>query len=303
MERFKKILVCLDQTSLDIDLIHATGKICELSPREVTFINVIREFNLPEEMMKEFPNFMESALEERKSEIRETLKEHFTWPDVDVKIEIVQGHPAKAILKFANHNDFDLIISGRRREGLGVVRSRLARRSNCSFLMIAEGSKFDLNKILVPIDFSEHSKMAVLKAVDFARLVPNLVQIYAQNVYTVPTGYHYTGKSREEFAEVMKENAQKDYDAFIRTVDTDGKEINPIFSHNDNDDFVSDIRDEARNMNAELIIIGAKGQTPASALFIGSRAERIVMMQTDSSMLMVRKKGDKAGFMDFIDEL
>ncbi len=303
MERFKKILVCLDQSPLDIDIIKATGVLCELMPREVTFINVIREFSLPDQMIKEFPDFMETALKERKEEIRASLKEHFTWPDVDVKIEIVQGHPAKAILKFANSNEFDLIVSGRRKSGSGVIRSRLARRSDCSFLLIAEGAKLELNRIIVPIDFSEHSEMAVLKAIDFARMVPNLVEIYAQNVYTVPSGYRYTGKTRDEFAEIMKENAEKDYEAFIRNVDTDGKEIKPIFSHNDNDDFVSDIRDQARELKAELIIIGAKGQTPASALFIGSRAERIVMMDTDSSMLMVRKKGEKAGFMDFIDEL
>ncbi|MEQ9231980.1 MAG: universal stress protein [Cyclobacteriaceae bacterium] len=303
MERFKKMLVCLDQSSLDLDIIKATGVLCELMPREVTFINVIRDFSLPEGMMKEFPDLLDTALKERKEEIRKSLQEHFTWPDVDVKIKVVQGAPSKAILKYANKSDFDLIVAGRRESGSGVIRSRLARKSDCSFLLIAEGAKLDLNHILVPIDFSEHSKMALSKAVDFARLVPNLVTIFAQNVYTVPTGYHYTGKSREEFADVMKENAQKDYEAFMRTVDTDGKEVNAIFSHNDNDDFVSDIRDQAKNLKAELIIIGAKGQTSTSALFIGSRAERIVMMDTDSSMLMVRKKGEKAGFMDFIDEL
>lgn len=303
MERFKKILVCLDQSSLDIDIIKATGILCELMPREVTFINVIRDFSLPEGMRKEFPDLLAKAVKERKEELRATLQEHFTWPDVDVNIEVVQGHPAKAILKFANNNDFDLIVAGRRKKGSGVIRGRLARRSDCSFLLIAEGAKMNLTKILVPIDFSAHSEMAVLKAIDFARLVPNLVEIYAQNVYTVPVGYHYTGKTRKEFADVMKENAQKDYESFIRKVDTDGKEVKPIFSHNDNDDFVSDIRDQAKKLKTELIIIGAKGQTPASALFIGSRAERIVMMNTSSSMMMVRKKGEKSGFMDFIDEL
>lgn len=303
MERYKKILVCLDQTNLDLDLINATNKICELMPREVTFINIIPDFNVPDDMKKAFPNLMENALSERKEEIREFLKEHFSWPDADIEIKVVQGQPAKSILKFANQGDYDLIVAGRKKSGSGVLKSRLARRANCSFLMIAEGSQFGMTSILVPVDFSDNSRLALEKAVDFARLVPNNVEIYAQNIYTVPSGYHYTGKTYDEFAGVMKENAEKDFEKFFKTVDNDGKKITPIYSHNDNDVFVSDIRDQAQNLGAELIIIGAKGQTTTSALFIGSKAERIVQMETNSSMLVVRKKGDKSGFMDFIDEL
>lgn len=304
MERFKKILVCLDQTPIDNDIIQATNKICELAPREVTFINVIPDFNIPEEMKKTFPNLVEKALEERKEKIRNLLNEKFVWPDnADVVIKVVQGQPAKAILNHSSKGDYDLIVAGKKRGKSGVLRSRLARRSNCSFLGIAEGHQFELKKILVPVDFSDHSKIALEKAVDFARLVTNEVTIYAQNIYTVPSGYHYAGKTYEEFSEIMRDNSEKDYKSFFRTVDNDGKEIHPIYSHNDNDEFVSDIRDKANELEVDLIIIGAKGQTPTSALFIGSKAERIVQMETDSSMLMVRKKGAKSGFMDFIDEL
>lgn len=303
MEPYKKILVCLDLTHIDHDVIAATNKICDMSPREVTFINVIPDFDIPEEMQKAFPNLIENAIEERKAEIREFLKEHFEWPNADIVIKVVQGQPAKAILKYSVKGDYDLIIAGRKKKGSGILRSRLARRADCSFLMIAEGRKFDLNKILVPVDFSDNSKLALEKAVHYARLVPNLVKIYAQNIYTVPTGYRYTGKTYDEFAEIMKENAMKDYEVFFRTVDNDGKKIRPIYSLNDNDEFVSDIRDEAKKRKIDLVIIGAKGQTPTSALFIGSKAERIVQMNIDCSMLVVRRKGEKAGFMDFIDEL
>jgi nucleotide-binding universal stress UspA family protein len=289
---------------MDLELIAATGILCELAPREVHFINVIRDFTIPDALKKEFPDLLEKAKTERKEQLRAVLNEHFSWPDVDVHLKIAQSEPpAKAILKYAAKQDIDLIVAGRKKTGAAVLRSRLARRADCSFLMIAEGHKFDLKRILVPVDFSEYSKYALEKAVDFARLVPNLVEIYAQNVYSVPQGYHYTGKTREEFAQIMLDNSKKEYKAFMKKVDNDGKKINPIFSHDNNEEFVSDIRDEATRLNADLIIIGAKGQTSTSALFIGSKAERIVMMQTDSSMLVIRDKGDKAGFMDFIDAL
>jgi nucleotide-binding universal stress UspA family protein len=306
MEKFNKILVCLDQSSLDEELIKATGKICELSPREVTFINIIKEFNLPSELLQEFPDFVEKAIEERKEQIRENIIKHFTWPDLDVKIKVIQGEPpAKAILTYAGKKQIDLIISGRKKKSTssGVLMSRLARRADCSFLMIAEGRQFELKKILVPVDFSEHSQLAIEKAVDFSTLVENKVDIYAQNVYTVPSGYHSTGKTLEEFAQIMKENAMKSYESFIRSIDTRGKQIKAVYSLDDNDDFVSEIREYAKKQKIDLIIIGARGRTVASMLFIGSQAERIVMMNTNASMLVIRRQGDKAGFRELLQEL
>ena len=95
----------------------------------------------------------------------------------------------------------------------------------------------------------------------------------------------------------------KAFASFMRTVDTGGKEIKPIYSLDDNENFVSDIRDEADKLGASLIIVGAKGQTATSALLLGSKAERLVNMDTSSSMLLVREKGEKAGFKEFIQEL
>ena len=56
-------------------------------------------------------------------------------------------------------------------------------------------------------------------------------------------------------------------------------------------------------MGASLIIVGAKGQTATSALLLGSKAERLVNMDVNSSVLLVREKGEKAGFKEFILEL
>ncbi|MCP4456660.1 MAG: universal stress protein [Cytophagales bacterium] len=303
MEKYQKILVCLDHSKIDANLIKAANRICELSPREITFVNVIRDHEVPEEMMKQFPNFMENATKERTKEIRAEIDKFFAWPDMNVDTQVVHGQPAKAILKIANEKNADLIISGKKQNSLGVVRSRLARRADCSFLMVSKGFDFEIKRILVPIDFSHHSRLALERAVSLAKLMRNPVEIFAQNVYQLPSGYHYTGKTQDEFIEIMKKNAIEGFENFIKSVDTDGMEIKTIYSLNDNDDFVSDIKAEAQNLNADLIIIGAKGQTTASGLFIGSRAERMVMMNTHSSMLVVRIKGKKSGFKDFLKEL
>jgi len=304
MKVFHKILVCLEYSHLDVDLIRAVSQISKMEPDEIIFANVVPDFNLPEEVAAEFPNFEKNTIDERHKHLSEKIERHYSGSThLNQRIEILTGQPAKAILKFASKENVDLIISGKKKNSLGVVKSRLARRADSSFLMIAEGLPFDLRKILVPIDFSEHSKLAIEKAIQFARIMPKEVEIYAQNVYNVPAGYHYTGKSHKEFAQVMRENAEKDFRHFIQNIDTQGLDVKPIYSLDDNDDFVSDIKEHAEEMEVDLVIIGAKGQTSASALFIGSRAERIVMMPVHTSMLVTRKRGEKSGFMDFLQEL
>lgn len=304
MEKYHKILVCLDHSKFDISLIRVVNKICEMGPREITFVNIIRDYEIPDEVVEAFPDFMENAIQERKKVIEATITKHFKWPEIDVDVQVKHGQPAKTILKVASKRNIDLIISGKKQNSLGIVRSRLARRADCSFLLIAKESLPNfVERVLVPIDFSEHSRMAIERAVSFVDLVPNRVEIFAQNVFHVPTGYHYTGKSYKEFVEIMKANAMKNFESFIKTVNINGKEIKSIFSLNDNDNFVSDIKDEAENLKVSLLIIGAKGQTATSSLLIGSRAERLVMMDTNSSILVVRSKGQRSGFKEFLQEL
>ena len=44
---------------------------------------------------------------------------------------------------------------------------------------------------------------------------PN-VKIYALSIFDVPTGYYKTGKSYEEFAEIMRKNTREDYEDFLK---------------------------------------------------------------------------------------
>ena len=74
----KKIIVCLDHTQKDKLLIENA---CELSKiagtEEIIFLNIIKDFNLPDDMIKEFPNLFDQAVEERRAELNELVDAHF----------------------------------------------------------------------------------------------------------------------------------------------------------------------------------------------------------------------------------
>ena len=140
------------------------------------------------------------------------------------------------------------------------------------------------------------------EAIKIARKYENM-KIICQNVFTVPGGYHYSGKTYDEFAEIMKENAKKEYAQFMSNIDHEGIALEVVYSLDTNDNPVTDIIDFAQEHQPSAIIIGVKGRTSTTALFIGSRAEQLVQYNSKIPMMVVRPKGKNAGIIDLLKEI
>lgn len=307
MYPLNKIIVGLDLSELDPTLIKFAALIAKVSSTEkIYFINVIKSLHIPDDVKKEFPGLAEHAIKERMEKMEALVKEHFTEnTNTKIKFAVKQGSPSKQILKMSVEKDIDLLIAGRKStlKGSGVIPQRLARRAGCALLIVPEGAQPQINKILVPSDFSDYSIIAMEEAIEIALKYGPGVQITCQNVFNVPAGYHYTGKSFEDFAEIMKKHAQADYKKFIKKVDKKGMTIKTVYSLDDNDDPVEDIYMKAKDLKADAIVIGAKGRTAATALFIGSMAERLVSVNDSIPMMVVRPKGKNAGLWDYLRDI
>ncbi|MGB5929002.1 MAG: universal stress protein, partial [Cyclobacteriaceae bacterium] len=157
--------------------------------------------------------------------------------------------------------------------------------------------------ILVPIDFSDYSKQALEKAIDIADHRKEKPQVICMNVYKVPTGYHYTGKPFEEVAKRMKQNAKLEFKKFIHPIDTKGVPLKDLYDLDDNNDFTTNIVDIARQEKADVVIIGAKGRTVSTAFFLGSIAEKLIQLDSEFPLMVMRPKGRNAGFLEFFREL
>ena len=307
MYKIKKLIVCLDLSELDKTLVKFASFIAKTNQTEkVYFTNVIRNLNIPKDVLKEFPNLINSMIEERKSEMEKIVVENFDLNSgTTYSLTVKEGQLSKKILKLAHEKSADMIIVGRKVSlvGSGVVTQRLARRASCSLLIVPESSVPKINRLLVPSDFSDYSKDALEEAILIAEKNGGNVEIICQNVFTVPSGYHFTGKSYEEFTAIMQTHAQINYKKFIRKIDTKGFDITPIYTKDEDEDPVEDIIQKAIEINADGIIIGAKGRTAATALFIGSMAERLIQLNDKFPLLVTRPKGKNAGLLDYILEI
>ncbi|MFC4872942.1 universal stress protein [Negadavirga shengliensis] len=307
MYQTKKIIVCLDQTEMDKTLVQFAAFIASINQsKKIYFTNVIRNLSIPKDVLKEFPNLIDNMMEERKNQMKKTVEEHFDKSlSTNMSFVVKEGQLSKKILKLANDKSADIILVGRKitLPGTGVLSQRLARRASCSLLIVPENSSPKAKKLLVPSDFSDYAKDAIEEAIEIAEKNGRKGEIICQNVFTVPSGYHFTGKSFEEFSSIMQTHAEVNYKKFIRKIDTKGININPIYTMDKDDDPTDDIIQKALDIKADMIIIGVKGRTAATALFIGSLAERLIQRNDKVPMLVTRPKGKNAGIIEYILEI
>lgn len=307
MYQIKKLLVCLDQSNLDETLIRFASFVSRVNQtKKIYFTNVIRNLQIPKEVLEEFPNLIENMVEERKRQMIEVVEKNFGHKeDIEFSFVVKEGQLSKKILKLAHEKSVDMIIIGRKvtLPGTGVVSQRLARRASCSLLIIPEKAEPKMDKLLVPSDFSDYSKDALEEAVLIVEKYGGKAEIICQNVFTIPSGYHFTGKSFEEFTSIMLMHAEINFKKFIRNIDTKNIKITPIYTQDDDDDPVEEIIAKAKEIKADGIIIGVKGRTAATALFIGSMAERLIQLNETFPLLVTRPKGKNAGILDYILEI
>ncbi len=302
MITFNKILVCLDLSVADEVTIRSACEISKLAgTTEVTFLNVIKDFNLPDSLEKEFPDLVKKAIAERREKLQQAVSSTFDCDHVKTNIEIRKGNATKEILSCSVKNGADLIVLGRKKENSSVLKTRIVRRAACNILLVPEDSKLKFEKIHVPVDFSNYSDLSLDTALSLTG--QEKAEILLQNVYHVPSSYRYSGKTYEEFAEIMREHSNKDLGVLLKRASINNQNLEPIHSLDDGQNVTRMVYDESMKRKADLMVIGAKGRTAASALFIGSKAERMIQINDSIPLLVVREKGANAGILESLQDL
>ncbi|MCR9084635.1 MAG: universal stress protein, partial [Cyclobacteriaceae bacterium] len=63
MYLIKKMIVCLDQSSLDKTLVEFAQFIARVNQtKKIFFVNVIKNLSVPKEVLEEFPNLIENMI-------------------------------------------------------------------------------------------------------------------------------------------------------------------------------------------------------------------------------------------------
>ncbi|MBN1545389.1 MAG: universal stress protein [Syntrophaceae bacterium] len=303
MYRYKRLLVGLNFTEQDKTVIRYAALISRMGQTEkIYFVHVASALEIPEKIREEYPDMLQPVDEFRKDGLEKIVEETFDGhAGSELIYSVIEGAPLVEMLRLAIQKDIDLVLIGRksRPESTGKLAEKLARKAPCSVLIIPEGAGSKITKVLVPVDFSENSADAANVAAAFA-LASGLSDIICLHAYQVPMGYYKTGKSYEQFAEIMKKHAEVNFREFMQEADLKGISALPVFVLDKNP--VRAIEDTAKKEKIDLLVTGARGRSAGAAVLLGSVTEQLIW-KTETPIIAVKKKGKGMNFLKALLEI
>lgn len=297
MYNIDRLLVALDLTEMDDTLIRYTSFVAKLFKTDkVYFFHVADSYELPDEVKENYPDLIAPKDESLKKLLEDKIeKEWVSDFECDKSIELKEGNAIDQLLKWIDIKRVDMILMGRKdiSDGSGVMPQKVAKLAHASVMIVPENLDIKLNKIVIPLDFSKHSRLAMEAAISIGET--SGAEIKALNAYYVPSGYHKTGKSREEFAEIMQQHAETDFKKFMNKNN---------FSDSIQCHFVLDegspadkIYKYAKEEQADLIIMGSKGRTGMASILLGSVTEKVINYQSSIPLAVIKDKDENMGFL------
>lgn len=299
-------MIGIDFTEMDQTIIEYAAFLAGiLKPEKVYFINVQQDLEVPAELKEAFPEFQEPRDEMLKKEMATLVEASFNDKEIEFDYKVVEGSVRKELLHWSGIKDIDLILLGNKpdHKGSGIIPAQLSRKALCSILFIPDNPKKQLLKHWVAADFSPHAKMATEEALVLAENQDS-ASVVLHHVYSVPMGYYKTGKTEDQFAQIMLGHARKKYNQFLESIEGDTSGCEPFFSY-DHDRFspAEHLVHQAESHEADLVLVGARGRNLLTALFLGSVAEKLIRINQKIPLLLVKRKDKTMNFTTWLESL
>lgn len=299
MYSFKRLLVCLDFSELDTTLIKEAAAYANFGrAQDIFFLTVVRNNSLPTELENSYPALIDYRDKRLEHKMREEIEQAFHGSQINFHFDVLEGDPTYEIIIWARQNDIDLIVLGKKDKhwGRGVTSRKIVNVVHCSTLFVPAGSKINLKKLAVASDFSEVSVMALQKSIKIGSLLGATVECI--HCYEVPTSFHVTGKTYDEFAEILLSNSQLLMKKFLHNEDLKGVDIKPVFLLDRHGHPSEPIIDYVVQNKFELLVIGSHGRSAVTSMLLGSVAAKIVESDIPVPVLVVKSKKDNMKFVD-----
>jgi nucleotide-binding universal stress UspA family protein len=243
--------------------------------------NPAHHFPNPKELREKLENLARKRMDSDLASCNESEKE------VDITMKELRGLSATdLILGYANEHNTDLIVMGTHgRRGLGYmflgsIAQEVVREASCPVYTIRESERpktpSKIDEILSPVDFSDHSKLAVSTAKEVAKLYNAKLQLLHVIEETVHPIFYTSAKAsilefRPDIVVLSKKAMRRIFG------DSPGPDIEAEFKvvtgH-----VVNEILEYARCNSIDLIVIATHGLSGLKHLILGSVAEKVIRM-------------------------
>lgn len=300
MKRYQTIIVAMALDDRDVTTLRHATHFAHAAKSEIVYVlHVVPTFDLPPDISEQSHDIVLPNDEDIERQLGQMCKEQQIQfpPGTRIEFVILHGSLVMELVRLAAQKGADLICVGRRpkeyHDLLTDSAMNMLRKAVCSTFLVPAEVQPHFDRILVPVDFSDHSREALDVAVAVATSSPGAT-ITILHVYEVPTGYYKTGRKYEEFAYIMKKHAEQQWDMFSSEIDFQGVPFTTRFELSE--DVPKMILAVADEINAHLIVMGSHGRTRLAGFLLGHVADS-VGSKTIRPFLCVKRKGEVVNFL------
>lgn len=211
-------------------------------------------------------------------QMQEQSKRFSSVPGLKVECQLETGRPHAVIIAHAAETDSLIVIGTHSDHAVrdwfqGSMVERLLANSDQPLLVVKQPANAPYQQVLVPVDFSPSSALAVEAAV---KVAPR-AKITLLHVFKLPfeNKLRFAGVSDAELADYQassKQRAELDMAAFIRGLPDMDVEPSSRLAHGH---APTVILEQAEELACDLIVMGRYGQSGVEQLLLGSVTEYV----------------------------
>jgi nucleotide-binding universal stress UspA family protein len=156
-------------------------------------------------------------------------------------------------------------------------------------------SKDIMKKIIIPVDFSLHSEYALETAAALAKehnselIVMHMLEL-SESIFTSSSS-----EKSEEMA-FMLMVANKNFEDFLDKPYLEDLTVTPMIKHHK---VLKEVSEVAKDVDADLVVIGSRGHSDYDGIFTGSNTEKVVRY-SDTPVLVVKSKPSSVNFENIV---
>ena len=284
MKNVDKILVALDLTSIDTDLIKYASFISEtLKPEKVYFVHNIKKYEISELFKDQLKDIdLDKLISE---ELDEKISANFK-AKAETEVLISEDPYTESLINYIAHKYMiDLVIVGNKnkKKGTGVISDKLMRLLKCDILSVPANPELDLSRVWVGTDFSKDSRKT-FQLTDILQQQAG-AKITAVHIFNVPIQFTpYLDK--EEMIPKIEKHTNEKFQKFLSKLGSKPDETRIIRGREAS---VSEkLISEARKSKAELLVVADKGGNVFSSLLVGSVTDELFNSEMDLPLWIVK---------------
>jgi len=286
IHRRQHVLVGLDLSEMDQALIRYTGLLEQwLPPAHITFLHNVKLGQLPPELktpgrLAEIMRTVEQKLQQLVTAIHRPACPYTVMVTVDEFSEL-------AFTREVKEKEAGLVILGNKQylEGSGGLNQKLLRMLPAAVLLVPETFRGRPLQVVQAIDFSKYTPVVLQWGRAMEAFPPAEGALRFHPVYVSKLSYHFFPLLSEgEIEDSLKKDEaarRKKWAAHfpgyppLQIIAVQEKSI------------ASSLLEYAGSISADMIIMGVKGATSLTNLFMGSVANEMVQRETGVCLLMV----------------